>query len=68
MYPQESTEISLSNMEKEKKLRAALAGVMQYLIEEREKNNQKNTHKWTDEGRKLIMQNHIVVQRRSVKW
>ncbi|HEX37503.1 MAG TPA: hypothetical protein ENG70_01390 [Candidatus Cloacimonetes bacterium] len=61
-------EISHYNTEKEKKLRAALAGIMQYLYEEKEKKESKKSSSWVINGRKLIMQNQIMVQRRSAKW
>jgi len=54
-------------MEDNKKLRAAIAGVMQFLKQEKE-NNKPHTNQWVMAGRKLIMQNRILVQRREQKW
>lgn len=55
-------------MEKNKKLQAAIAGVMQFLKEEEENNNnkKKNNH-WVMAGRKIIMHNSTLVQRRDFK-
>jgi len=55
-------------VEKNKKLQAAIAGVMQFLKQEEENNNnnKKNNH-WVMSGRKIIMHNRMLVQRRDFK-
>jgi hypothetical protein len=55
-------------VEKNKKLQAAIAGIMQFLIQEEENNNnkKKNNH-WVLAGRKIIMHNRMLVQRRDFK-
>ena len=54
-------------MEENRKLRAAIAGVMQFLKQE-EDNNKQGENQWVKAGRKLIMHNRILVQRREQKW
>ncbi|MDP8314438.1 MAG: hypothetical protein RAP70_05110 [Candidatus Celaenobacter antarcticus] len=53
-------------MEKNKKLRAAIAGVLQFLTQE-EENNKQGKNQWVMAGRKMIMHNRILVQRRELK-
>ena len=54
-------------MEKEIKLRAAIAGLMQFLKEEEDNNNKKKNNHWVMSGRKTIMHNRILVQRKELK-
>jgi hypothetical protein len=54
-------------MEENRKLQAAITGVMQFLKQEEDSNKQ-NQNQWVMAGRKLIMHNRIVVQRREEKW
>jgi len=54
-------------VEKNKKLRAAIAGVIQFLRQEEENNNKQNTNQWVSAGRKTIMHNQMLVQRRDYK-
>jgi len=54
-------------VEKNKKLRAAIAGVIQFLKQEEENNNKKKNNHWVMAGRKLIMHNRMLVQRRDCK-
>lgn len=54
-------------MEENRKLQAAIAGVMQSLKQE-EDNKKQNQNQWVMAGRKLIMRNRIIVQRREQKW
>ena len=51
-------------MEKSKKLKAAIAGVLQFLKQEEEQKKNKKTNQWVISGRKIIMQNRELVQRR----
>ncbi len=53
-------------MDKDKKLRAAIAGVLNLLSEEAHTKKQKN--RWVQEGRKLMMQNQVLVQRKEMSW
>jgi len=53
-------------MEKEKKLRAAIAGILNLLKEDERSKKQKN--QWIQEGRKLMMQNQVLVQRKEMSW
>jgi hypothetical protein len=54
-------------VDKNKKLRAAIAGVMQFLRQEEENNNKKKNNRWGMSGRKIIMHNRMLVQRRNFK-
>lgn len=54
-------------MEENRKLRAAIAGVMQFLKQEEDSKKQ-DKNQWVMAGRKLIMHNRIMVQRREQKW
>lgn len=49
-----------------KKLKAALAGVLQYLKQEEERYKQKKTNQWVLSGRKIMMKNNEYVQRRGM--
>ncbi|HPR18095.1 MAG TPA: hypothetical protein PLD62_07605 [Candidatus Cloacimonadota bacterium] len=49
---------------KEKKLQAAIAGVLQFLEREEEQKKKKQTNQWVLSGRKIIMRNNQLVQRR----
>jgi hypothetical protein len=51
-------------VEKNKKLKAAIAGVLQFLKQEEEQKKTKNTSLWVLSGRKIIMRNNMLVQRR----
>ena len=51
-------------MEKSKKLKAAIAGVLQFLKQEEEQKKNKKTNLWALAGRKIIMRNNMLVQRR----
>ncbi|MCK4312839.1 MAG: hypothetical protein KAW88_08910 [Candidatus Cloacimonetes bacterium] len=52
-------------MEKSKKLKAAIMGVLYYLQEQEKENNKSN--RWVQLGRELIMRNRYLVQRRTIK-
>jgi len=53
---------------KNKKLQAAIAGVMHFLKQEEENNNNKKKNNyWVLAGRKIIMRNRMLVQRRDFK-
>ncbi len=49
----------------DKKIKAAIVGVIQYLQEK--ENNKKAENLWARSGREIIMQNNIMVQRRGLK-
>jgi len=53
-------------LNKEKKIKAAITGVIYYLQELEEK-NKKQINYWSKVGREIIMRNNILVQRRSFK-
>ena len=53
-------------MEKSKKLKAAIAGVIQFLKQEEEQKKSKKTNQWVLSGRKIIMRNRELVQRRGL--
>ncbi|MCF7792965.1 MAG: hypothetical protein K9N09_03550 [Candidatus Cloacimonetes bacterium] len=48
----------------DKKLKAAIAGVLQFLQQEKEQSKKKKTNQWVLSGRKMIMKNNQLVQRR----
>lgn len=54
-------------MEKSKKLKAAIMGVLYFLQEQEKENNNKKTNHWVRLGRELIMRNRYLVQRRTIK-
>lgn len=51
-------------MGKNKKFKAAIAGVLQFLKQEEEQKKKKQTSQWVLSGRKIIMRNNELVQRR----
>jgi hypothetical protein len=53
-------------MERSKKLKAAIAGVLQFLKQEEEQKKKKQTSQWLLSGRKIIMRNRELVQRRGL--
>ena len=53
-------------MEKSKKLKAAIAGVIYYL-QEKERDKIKKPNLWVQLGRELIMKNRFLVQRRMIR-
>jgi len=54
-------------LDKKKKLKAALVGVIYYLLEkERELNLTQSSH-WVRSGREIIMRNRMLVQRRGIR-
>ena len=54
------------NKAKQKKLKAAIMGVLYYLQQQEEENNSKLGKHWSRSGRKIIMQNRMMVQRRGL--
>lgn len=52
--------------EKNKKLKAAIAGVLQFIKQEEEQNKMRRQNQWMLSGRKLIMRNREYVQRRGL--
>jgi hypothetical protein len=54
-------------VKKNKKLQAAIAGVIQFLMQDEENNNNKKNNHWVMSGRKIIMHNRMLVQRRDFK-
>ncbi len=53
--------------EKNKKLKAAIMGVLYYLQQQEEENNSKSENQWALSGRKVIMRNREMVQRRGIR-
>jgi hypothetical protein len=53
--------------DKSKKLKAAIIGVLHYLQQQEEENNSKPDKQWARSGRKIIMQNRMMVQRRGIR-
>jgi len=54
-------------LDKKKKMKAALVGVIYYLLEkERELNLTQSSH-WVRSGREIIMRNRMLVQRRGIR-
>lgn len=51
---------------KDKKLKAAIMGVLYYLREE-EKNESSDKNHWVRSGRKMIMDNQMMVQGRGIR-
>ncbi len=49
---------------KNKKIKAAIAGVLQFLKQEEEQSRQKRNNQWVLSGRKMIMRDREYVQRR----
>jgi len=54
-------------LEKSKKLKAAIMGVLYFLQERGKNNNNRKTNHWVRLGRELIMRNRYLVQRRTIK-
>jgi len=52
--------------EKNKKLKAAIMGVLYYLQQLEEENKSKSENQWVLSGRKVIMRNNEMVQRRGL--
>ncbi len=52
-------------MERSKKIKAAIMGVLYYLQENEKENKKQN--RWVQTGRTMIMQNRMMVQRREMK-
>ncbi|MDA3814622.1 MAG: hypothetical protein PF570_10270 [Candidatus Cloacimonetes bacterium] len=50
--------------DKQKKLKAAIMGVLYYLQQQEKENNSKSEKQWALSGRKLIMRNREFVQRK----
>ena len=53
--------------DKNKKLKAAIMGVLYYLQQQEEENNSKSENQWALSGRKVIMRNREMVQRRGIR-
>jgi len=53
--------------EKNKKLKAAIMGVLYYLQQQEEENSSKPDNQWSQSGRRLIMRNREMVQRRVMR-
>lgn len=51
---------------KQKKLKAAIMGVLYYLQQQKEENSELENN-WVQSGREIIMQNRMMVQRRGIK-
>ena len=51
--------------DKHKKLKAAIMGVLYYL-QQQEEGNSEPENNWAQSGRKIIMQNRMMVQRRGL--
>lgn len=51
-------------MDRNKKFKAAIAGVLQFLKQEEEQKKKKSQNQWVLSGRKIIMNNRMLVQRR----
>ncbi len=54
-------------MDKKKKLKAALTGVIYYLLEKERELNLTQTNHWVRSGREIIMRNRMLVQRRGIR-
>jgi len=52
-------------LERSKKIKAAIIGVLYYLVENEKDNKKQN--RWVQSGRAMIMQNRMLVQRREMK-
>jgi hypothetical protein len=54
-------------LKENKKLKAAIIGVIHYLQETANENNNNKTNRWVHLGRELIMRNRYLVQRRDFR-
>lgn len=53
--------------DKNKKLKAAIMGVLYYLQQQEDEHNSKSENQWALSGRKVIMRNREMVQRRGLQ-